>query len=282
MNCDEYHRLLSIYHDGELDSEQRARLEVHLEGCAHCSTELAEIRRISTATRSVISPKPGPELWQRISASLQDGRPPIQQPSGAMVSNVVRDELPRRRRLLRRPVIAVLSISVVLLVGLTIAWSFLLGRHGQHAHDPLEQYVQQFSSEPVLAQRSLLKKYSGRLVAAEEAIRLVGYRPSNIKPPPQGYTRDSLYVLDMPCCKCIQAVWQRSDGTCVAIFEHSAGIEDRFKGYSSVRVACGGKSCRLIGIDNQFAASWKLDQRIVTVIGLRDTDELATIVAEFS
>ncbi len=73
MNCQEIQNLLSTYHDGELDSDRRIQLEVHLERCPECLAELAEMRGISSAMYALIVPIPKPELWDRIANSLIRG-----------------------------------------------------------------------------------------------------------------------------------------------------------------------------------------------------------------
>lgn len=282
MNCEESQELLSIYHDGELNNELRAGLEVHLEGCAECSSELAELCKLSAVTRKMPDVRPPPDLWQRISASLADETIAERKTANELATVVPSAELPTKNRVRRQFIIVGMGTAIVFLLALGINWSIQSASHSTHDHEALEEYIQQFSSDPVLAQHELAEKYSGNVVSADEAIQLVGYRPLNIQLPPQGYVQSSLYVLDMPCCRCVEAFWTRDDGSCIAIFEHQAGIEDWFEGRASIRVACGGKNCRLVELGRQFAATWSIGPRMITVIGLRDTDELAVLVTTFT
>ena len=47
MSVCEHMRQVSAYHDGELSSEARSRVEAHLAQCAACSRELQELRALS-------------------------------------------------------------------------------------------------------------------------------------------------------------------------------------------------------------------------------------------
>lgn len=60
---------LGRYHDGELSSVERLRVEQHLRDCRACSDELAEIRRFSGAFQQALATPAVPEgLVQRIMA----------------------------------------------------------------------------------------------------------------------------------------------------------------------------------------------------------------------
>jgi anti-sigma factor RsiW len=51
MSCEAWEALLIALLDGELEAGERARLESHLAGCAHCREDLAELRAASAALR---------------------------------------------------------------------------------------------------------------------------------------------------------------------------------------------------------------------------------------
>ena len=72
MNCEESQTLLSTYIDGELSSDERVQLEVHLDVCTECLAELAELRRLAAGYQKLPSPKPPQHLWARIDASLAE------------------------------------------------------------------------------------------------------------------------------------------------------------------------------------------------------------------
>ncbi|WP_145382470.1 hypothetical protein [Botrimarina mediterranea] len=115
-----------------------------------------------------------------------------------------------------------------------------------------------------------------------EATQLMGFQPAIARTPPIGLEAKAIYVLDMPCCKCIEALWSRQDGSLLAIFEHKNPLEDWFEGRPSVSFTCAGKDCRLVEVGNQFAATWRVENRLITVVGLRGTEKLAATVKALS
>lgn len=66
MDCQQAEQWLSRYHDGELSSDDRTELEVHLESCPQCSVQLADIRSLSQAARNLAVVRPPHDLWDRI------------------------------------------------------------------------------------------------------------------------------------------------------------------------------------------------------------------------
>ena len=280
MNCEESRALLSIYIDGELSSDERVQLEVHLDGCTECSAELAELRCLASSYRKLPSPKLPQDLWARIRNSLAD--PHARSPMSTVATVFDRDTITaaRANRLRRRHYLAACGAAAAVLMGFAIHWNIGTSDDDTHNHDPLANYAAQFSTNVLLAQQRLVVQYSGRKITADEAFELVGYRPANVELPPTDFTCDSLYLLDMPCCKCVEAVWTREDGSGVVIFEHVAGTKDWFKGHPSVQLACTGKTCQIVELGNKFAASWGIGRKTITVVGLRDMAELATIISK--
>jgi hypothetical protein len=165
------------------------------------------------------------------------------------------------------------------LIGVAIHWNIRTPHDDAHHHDPLANYAAQFSTDVLLAQQRLITQYSGRKISADEAIKLVGYRPANVELPPVDFTCNALYLLDMPCCKCVEAVWTRDDGSGVVIFEHVAAIDDWFRGHPNVQLACAGTPCQIVELGSTFAASWRIEGKTITVVGLRDTAELVAIIS---
>tara|TARA_R110002072_G_scaffold303004_1_gene491208 strand:+ start:3192 stop:4013 length:822 start_codon:yes stop_codon:yes gene_type:complete len=270
MDCQQVEQLLSHYFDHELRRDERVEVESHLENCPPCSDQLADIRMLSDAARSLSSARPPHDLWDRIAAQLKEPRLP------ESVNNHDTVDLESNSRFDQRRSWNLVAVAAVLLIGVGLFWMF---KPSSHLHDPLKSYAQLLDSSPLEAQEHLVSQYSGQTVSVEEAVELVGYRPRNVDPPPSGYSCDKLVVLDMPCCKCVQAVWQRADQTQVAIFEHKSKMDDWFEGEPSINIKCREKVCRVTQLDAQLAATWRIGSRLVTAIGVKDTDELATFVA---
>ena len=71
MSTEHVTGLLGAYLDGELPSGERARVDVHLAGCAACSAELAELRALDAGLRGTAVPDPGPHYWSRFAERLE-------------------------------------------------------------------------------------------------------------------------------------------------------------------------------------------------------------------
>lgn len=61
---------LSAYLDGELQPEESAALEDHLEACGGCRTVLEELREVTRRARALPGSEPGDGLWGAIEARL--------------------------------------------------------------------------------------------------------------------------------------------------------------------------------------------------------------------
>jgi putative zinc finger protein len=76
-DCREWRELLGAYALGHLESDERAGLEAHLEGCADCRAELATLQPVARMLphadpeRFESAPVPPADLGQRIAATIE-------------------------------------------------------------------------------------------------------------------------------------------------------------------------------------------------------------------
>jgi len=98
---------LSEYIDGELDNNERAKLEAHLATCGQCYATLAELRQVVTRAKSLSDTPPATDLWPNIRAGLTQGSEPRRH-APAMAS---------RRFSFTVPQLLAASIALVLLSG---------------------------------------------------------------------------------------------------------------------------------------------------------------------
>jgi anti-sigma factor RsiW len=69
-------RRLVAYGEGELNPNERARIEAHLDGCARCRERSWQIRqRIDLMRQAALIEPPG-ELWGAVARDLSAGRLP--------------------------------------------------------------------------------------------------------------------------------------------------------------------------------------------------------------
>ena len=79
MNCNDAQNLIQAYADAELDAASILELERHLSSCPACTQKLDDILNLRSAVKAGAPyHKPGPELTNRIHATLQkaDGAQP--------------------------------------------------------------------------------------------------------------------------------------------------------------------------------------------------------------
>ena len=274
MDCTEVKELLSAYFDEELASEERIAVAEHLAGCGECSSELAGFEKLSGMARELDSPMPPAQMWLQLERQLDET--PLKQ----------RVQLASRRSLWSLPTSRLVAVAATLFVAVGLGWvgySAWLG-HGEHDGFTAEfgQYLDEFHRDPAAAQQFLLAKYESQEVNAQNAVSLVGYRPVVLDGLPDGYSAESAHVMKMPCCTCVQCVCTRSDGSTIAIFEHDDDeTEEWFSDRPAMSMNCHGKQCSLVDLNDRIAASWKRDNRHITVVGLRDVAELTDLVAWF-
>lgn len=78
--CRDWRELLGVYALGQLEGDERAGLEAHLEGCAQCREELALLEPVARMLphadpeRFESAPQPPPELGARIAATIAGER----------------------------------------------------------------------------------------------------------------------------------------------------------------------------------------------------------------
>jgi hypothetical protein len=77
MNHEELRERLSAYLEGDLDADERARIERHLSGCPDCRREYRELRHTVDLLHALPAPDPPPDLADRVIARLRagEGRP---------------------------------------------------------------------------------------------------------------------------------------------------------------------------------------------------------------
>jgi len=79
-NCRDWRELLGAYALGQLEGDERAGLEAHLDGCAQCREELALLQPVAAMLphadpeRFESAPQPPPELGARIAATIAGER----------------------------------------------------------------------------------------------------------------------------------------------------------------------------------------------------------------
>jgi hypothetical protein len=266
VDCATVRRYLSAYHDGELGTDDLAVVSRHLEDCSECSARLAEIRDLSDLAKRLPSPAVPAGIWTQIDERLRD-TPTGRQGSFAHVF--------RRRRI--RVALAAAALGLVAVSTLTVVW--IAEREHTHVAVNFGRYLDEFERNPDGAEQALLANYAGRAVSYDEAATQLRYRPVTPEQLPNGLSRKAMYLLRMPCCTCVQAIYRRADGQTIAVFEHVDDQPVWFGERPSIQARCNGMPTSLVQVDDCLAASWRQDGRYLTVVGANDVEQVAQLVA---
>lgn len=267
MDCQEARGLLSAYFDGELPSERRQLLESHLRECAACEQELAQFGAIPDLVHGLDAPLPPVGMWEQIESGLDDDM---------LVQPVVRPSV--NTSVLSR--FAAIAAAIVVVVGIGVLVNQVWYGSDEHGHLAADfaEYLEAFQKNPTDAHESLVSTYQGEAVSMAEATKKLGYRPAVANGLPERYSLDTVYVLKMPCCTCVQSICKADDGTTIALFEHETDQPIWFGNRPSIRASCFGKSCDIVQVDGLLAVSWQMNRRHLTVVGARDLAELEDLI----
>lgn len=268
MSCAEFREHLSAYGDEELAEPLRAKVAAHLKVCAECRTELDGFRRLSDLTARLQAPTAPLSMWDRLERELDL---PTLDPSAD-----------RQRGVWTWQAVA-LAVSVIVAVGTVIAWQ--LNTPDFDARVPqnpsIERFLEEFAVDPGRAQLTLVKQYKGQAIESTGATKGLGFTPVAARAAPAGYELERAYVLEMPCCKCVQTIYQRGSGGSIAVFEHDDEQPDWFGSRPTITAHCNGRPATLVDVDGELAATWKCGARCITVIGANDVREIMRLMVDF-
>jgi anti-sigma factor RsiW len=268
VHCGSVQEQLSAFHDGELSPDVRAAVARHIEGCSECSRRLAELRELSRITAELPTPEIPPEVWQRIEQKLVA--------KGAWQGLPLVSLIRRRRAWVS---LATAAIAIVAVSTATVVWFGQAEQGRQQVAVNFGRYLDEFERNPAAAQQLLLSKYEGRAVDLDEAARQVRHRPAVRETLPDGASLEALYLLKMPCCLCVQAVYRRDNGERLAIFEHVDDEPIWFGTRPAIHARCNGTPTSIVQVDGYLAASWRRDGRFLTVVGPKDVEQLLRLMA---
>lgn len=267
MHCSEAWNLLSAYHDGELAPDRSLALEAHLANCDSCRRELASFQRLSEIAVQLRTEERPKSTWRDIEGQLA-GR--------ARREGSVGTEPPRRSIRRTATMIAASAVALTLL----LAW-LVWPRHDHLAAD-FDEFLQLLDEDVSAAQTMLVSNYDGHPTTVADAAEALKYTPVVARGTPAGFTLDAAYLLKMPCCTCMAAVFIRQDGSCLCVFEHDQEQQIWFGRRPAISVQCHGRPIRLVEVDGTVAASYADGKRHVTIIGAVSVEEVSELVATFT
>jgi len=221
--------------------------------------------------RRLPDPAPPAGLWARIVAALD--QPALTRPTPTPVPS-------RARRVLQARWLA--AAAVLLALGLTLGglqrWR---GSAPEEAMTSLTPYLQTFAESPDRAQQILLARHEGERLDIGDLRHRVPYRPLAVQRPPEGFVVDSVYLVKLSCCSCVETICRGPDGQTLVFFEHSRPDCHCF-GHHGVTCQCAGRPTQIVAHAGYLAATWRVDGRSVTAVGVRDLTQLVQLVGYFA
>ncbi|MBX9792598.1 MAG: zf-HC2 domain-containing protein [Pirellulales bacterium] len=267
-NCATVQEHLSAFHDRELPFELAAAVREHLKCCPQCAQRFAEFQALSRIGTELPSAEVPPRIWRQIERQLSAQ---VQSQCASLIKSIHR----------RHPWAALVTAALVIVIVTTATVALFRGADHDAGRVAVNfgRYLDEFELNPAAAQHVLLSNYDGRAVHFEEAVSQVRYRPATPQRLPDGLSREALYLLRMPCCTCVQAVYQRDDGRKLAVFEHVDDQPGWFGHRPTIKTRCNGMPASLVQVDDRLAATWRRQGRFITVVGANDVDEVLELVA---
>jgi hypothetical protein len=264
MNCREVQEQLSALHDGELSESVAAQVASHVESCRDCSEQLRVFRELSRLSATLITPVAS-NAWEAISAELEN--------TSRTSKALTRFRIPR---LNSKWAVAAALLFICGSVALVLAFQ---SHHSHNMAEAFDHFLVEFAKSPSQAEAVLSTMYEGQPVTANEAERILKYRPAVYKGLPSDYSLNSAYVMKMPCCTCFQANLSSKDGGGIAVFEHDGEQDEWFGNRPSTEVLCHGMPTRLVQIDSYLAASCPCGPRYLTIVGAQNVEEVERLLA---
>lgn len=271
MNCTEALELLSPLHDGELSADLRGSVEEHLRECSTCAAARVEFESMSSLVGRQSEPDPPADLWQQIETALDSDSETSSTPATTVVA-------PGQRR--RQRVLLAVALALFAVAGVSIYLQLLGGNHhNEHLAVNFDDFLNEFPQSAERAQDLLHANYPAETVDIEQAMMAVKYRPAIANDLPDGYTLDSIHLVRMPCCLCVESLCTAPDGARLAVLEHAIDQPVWFGERPTDSCTCNGREARLVRFAGRLAATWKSKQGYLTVIGIRDEEQLAEFMA---
>lgn len=273
MDCTQAQQLLSAYFDDELPSDSRQDVATHLASCRICSMHLDDFTTLSRTAKQLTHPLPLAVDWREVEPLLVQQSVDDESDRTPMIQWLF-----RRKSAIRYCLTA--AAGIMLLTAVAVQMRRADQQHDHHLA-AFERYLVDYGRDSAAAQRGLLSSFRNTRVTPDEAMHLVGYRPTASLGLPDGYELRDTHAIEMPCCTCIHCVCVRADGSTFAIIEHPVHDHDWFGQRKPNVTKCSGKQCNLYEFGTHLAVAWEHGNRHMTLVGARDQAEIETLIAWF-
>lgn len=261
-----WQRVLMLYADHELPQNELARVHEHLESCAACRQQLADMRGCREAVQAGRASLfvPTEQLWQRITARTSAFPQKTFKRWGNFSSVNVRWAAAVALLIVIGAAILKKNIDseavIVAPASTTIDYGIFL--------DDLRHNV---------AEASFYKRYPAQMVQLAEAQQAISFPLAQIEALPESFRLDCVRVLECNGRKCIQFTCVIA-GKTINIFQHAPGQAWTIGQYNSVRTRVCDTECSIMNLKEVMAVNWQGKDSEYLAIGEFTPQELAQVV----
>jgi hypothetical protein len=172
--------------------------------------------------------------------------------------------------------------SAAAALGGLLIWQTAAGPLSQHAEmvQVFDQFIDAYDKGQTNAVDLLANRYGGMLVNEAEASSALGRETVAQPIVLSNHQVARRYLLMNPYRDCVQTIYGSNGKTTLVVFEHEQEELEWFDKRAVIRAECKGTACSLVQLKNGLAASWRVDTGYVTVMGIRDREELGQLVNE--
>jgi hypothetical protein len=265
-------RKLVLYADNELPPSELAAMHQHVESCAACRQQLADVR----AGRELLhagktSPfVPTEQLWQRISRKTSTSSPQRLEPGQIFP-------------FLQRHHLHWLAAAAMVILVVVAIWkkthdarpSFPDGAISPASTIDYSLFLDGLHRE--VANTDFYKRYPAQLVKQAEAQQAIAFPLAPIEALPDSFRLESVRVLECNGIKCIQFTCTKA-GKVINIFQHALGQSWTLGRYPVARMPICNVECLLVNTKNFAAVSWQGRDSEYLAVGELTPQELGLVV----
>ena len=261
-----WQRALALYADNELPQNEIARMHEHLESCAACRQQLADLQ----ACRELLQAGPSPlvvpteRLWQRIAGKTS-----------------ARSQKPLTERWNFSPINLRWAFAVAMLVifGAAILKKSFDNNHSivTPAAATIDYGIFLDDLRHNVSANSFYKRYPAQVVQLTEARQAIPFPLAQIEALPESFRLDCVRVLECNGRKCIQFTCVIA-GKTVNIFQHALGQAWTIGQYNSTCARVCDTECSIVNLKEVMAVNWQGKDSEYLAIGEFTPQELAQVV----
>lgn len=262
--------MLALYADGELPKDGVAAVSQHLESCASCRQELADIVDCREILKAGTAPQivPTEQLWQRIVRKTSKSRDVWFKPSGIFSSA----SSPQVRW----------ALAAIFLIFLSAAIWKSINKDQRNETGGLFSSAIDYSIflddvREDFTDANFYKRYRAQLVSLDDAQQTISFPLAAIDALPESYRLECLRVFECNGQKCILFSCI-NDGKVINIFQHPLGQSWTLGQYAVARTPICNVECLLVNTTDVAAVSWQGKKSEYLAVGDFTPQEIEQVV----